>query len=373
MIRKDQVSRALKDPRWAGRAVLLRIKGRIKRLPPTPSAVARQARRHRPLSALDRSRCLICGSPNLKVYDIERPTRHYDVRICGRCRYVSNAENTVDYTKFQSLDKFALTPRVGTDDHRGREFHMAKMGAEILKRKRLSVMVFGAGRSLDYRHIAKLPSVNKVIMSDVVDLRGEADFINITKGTDQRFDLIIACEVVEHFTDPRTEFPRLFDLLTPDGLLVCSTNIYDGGHPDRHSYLYRPRSRVVLQPALDRRDRKAEQHAVRLPDAEVRPPAECSASASATSCSATRWRTCARWPSTSAATPSHRPRSRGRRPRLTATARLREQRPSPALARPHDRAPDREVGWSICGDLSGTLGPCHGASKGPYRHTRRTP
>ena len=100
-------------------------------------------------------------------------------------------------------------------------------------------MVFGAGRSLDYQHIAKLPSVNKVIMSDVVDLRGEADFINITEGTDQRFDLIIACEVVEHFTDPKTEFPRLFDLLTPEGLLVCSTNIYDGGHPNLHSYLYR--------------------------------------------------------------------------------------------------------------------------------------
>ena len=188
---------------------------------------------------MDRSRCLICGSSNLKVYDIERPTRHYDVRICGRCRYVSNAENTVDYTKFHSVDKFALTPRVGTDDHPGREFHMAKMGAEILKRKPLSVMVFGAGRSLDYQHIAKLPSVNKVIMSDIVDLRGEADFINITEGTDQRFDLIIACEVVEHFTDPKTEFPRLFDLVTPEGLLVCSTSIYDGGNPDLHSYLYR--------------------------------------------------------------------------------------------------------------------------------------
>ena len=237
MIRKDQVSRAVKDPKWAGRAVLRRIKGRIKGRPPTPSAVARP-QAPRPLSEMDRSCCLICGSSNLKVYDIERPKRHYDVRICGRCRYVSNAENTVDYTKFKSVDKFALTPRVGTDDHPGREFHMAKMGAEILKRKPLSVMVFGAGRSLDYQHIAKLPSVDKVIMSDVVDLRGEADFVNITKGTDQRFDLIIACEVVEHFTDPKIEFPRLFDLLTPDGLLVCSTNIYDGGNPDLHSYLY---------------------------------------------------------------------------------------------------------------------------------------
>lgn len=233
MIRKDQVSHAVKDPMWAGRAVLRRIKDR-----PAASAPAVRRDGPRPLSEMDRSRCFICGSTNLKIYDIERPTRHYDVRVCGRCRYVSNADNTVDYTKFQSLDKFALTPRVGTEDHPGREFHMAKMGADILKRKQLSVNVFGAGRSLDYQHIADLPAVDRVIMSDVVDLRGEADFINITKGTDQRFDLIIACEVVEHFTDPKVEFPRLFDLLTPKGLLICSTNIYDGGDPDRHSYLY---------------------------------------------------------------------------------------------------------------------------------------
>ena len=243
MIRKDQVARAVKDPRWASRAVLRRIKGRPPKpstpSPPSPPSPVVLRRAPRPLSEMDRSRCFICGSPKLKFYDIEQRGRHFDVRLCRRCGYVSNAENTVDYTKFESVDSFALTPRVGTEDHPGREFHMAKMGADILRRKLLSVMVFGAGRSLDYQHIAKLPSVANVTMSDVVDLRGEADFINITKGTDQRFDLIIACEVVEHFTDPKTEFPRLFDLLTPKGLLICSTNIYDGGHPKRHSYLYR--------------------------------------------------------------------------------------------------------------------------------------
>jgi hypothetical protein len=233
-VRKDLASRALKDPIWAGRAAIRRIKGRPRKSPaPGLSRIGTGEQ-----GDVDPTKCLICGSTNLKFYDIERPTRHYEIRICQRCRYVSNAGNTVDYTKFQSLDKFALTPRVGTEDRPGREFHMAAMGADILKRKSLSVMVFGAGRSLDYQHIAQLPSVNRVIMSDVVDLRGEADFINITKGTDQRFDLIIACEVVEHFTDPGLEFPRLFDLLTENGLLICSTNIYNGGNPDHHSYLY---------------------------------------------------------------------------------------------------------------------------------------
>jgi hypothetical protein len=30
----------------------------------------------------------------------------------------------------------------------------------------------------------------------------------------------------------------LFRLLKPDGLLVCSTNVYDGGNLNRHKYLF---------------------------------------------------------------------------------------------------------------------------------------
>jgi hypothetical protein len=182
--------------------------------------------------------CRVCGSRRIRLQTVERRNRTYEIRICQRCQYVSNPGNTVDYSAFESVEKFRLTPRVGTADHRGREFHMAQMGVDILQRPGLEVMVFGAGRSLDYRHIAQLPEVKGVVMSDVVDLGVDADFINITQGTSRRFDLIIACEVVEHFVDPRTEFPRLFKLLTRNGLLVCSTNIYDGRNVAKHTYLY---------------------------------------------------------------------------------------------------------------------------------------
>jgi SAM-dependent methyltransferase len=186
----------------------------------------------------DPSRCLVCRTIKTRLRELTWGQRTYQVRVCQKCRYVSNFGNTVDYTKFVSVDKFELTPRVGTEQSTGREYYMAEMGAEILRRPGLRVMVFGAGRSLDYQHIAKLPSVERVVMSDVVDLRGEAEFINITKGTSERFDLIIACEVVEHFPDPLTEFPRLFDLLAKDGLLVCSTNIFDDGALGKQRYLF---------------------------------------------------------------------------------------------------------------------------------------
>lgn len=180
----------------------------------------------------------MCDSRQTHVVTVDRKKRSYQIRVCERCGYLSNFDNTVDYTTFDSVKNFKLTTRVGTLDHQGREFHMAVMGAEILDRPDLQVMVFGAGRSLDYQHIGKLPSVARVVMSDVVELTGEAEFINILDGTDEQFDLIVACEVVEHFTDPRAEFGRLFDLLTDDGLLVCSTNVFDGGNFAKHNYLY---------------------------------------------------------------------------------------------------------------------------------------
>lgn len=167
-----------------------------------------------------------------------RKNRTYEIRACDRCGYLSNFANTVDYSAFTSVKSFRLTPRVGTEQHRGREFHMASMGVDILARSGLQVMVFGAGRSLDYRHIGRLSDVDRVVMSDVVELTSEVDFINIRDGTDERFDLIIACEVVEHFTDPRPEFARLIELLKPEGMLVCSTNVYDGGNFAKHTYLY---------------------------------------------------------------------------------------------------------------------------------------
>jgi SAM-dependent methyltransferase len=218
MISRHQISQALHDPKKGVRFAILRAR----ELAATPIS----------------ARCLVCGSRRTRLRLVERKNRTYEIRICQRCQYVSNAGNTVDYTKFASVERFRLTPRVGTAERPGREFHMARMGVDILQRSSLDVMVFGAGRSLDYRHIAQLPRVRSVVMSDVVDLGIDADFINITKGTNRRFDLIIACEVIEHFPDPVTEFPRLFKLLTRNGLLVCSTNIYDGKNVAHHTYLY---------------------------------------------------------------------------------------------------------------------------------------
>jgi SAM-dependent methyltransferase len=69
-------------------------------------------------------------------------------------------------------------------------------------------------------------------------LRDDAEFIDANLPAPRRFAVVVASEVVEHFLDPRKDFASFFDYVEPDGLLVCSTNLYDGGDLSRQAYLF---------------------------------------------------------------------------------------------------------------------------------------
>ena len=185
--------------------------------------------------------CSICLSKHVyskQATFAQDEKKSFLVQICRDCGYVANPDNFNDYTEYKSLDQFPVTARVGTEERRGREFHMAKMGVEILGGDSLDVMILGPGRSVDYKHVKKLPNVGSVRLGDVVELHDHPDFVNVLEKTNARFDLVVASEVIEHFTDPGNDFPRLFKLLKKRGLLICSTNINDGTDLNKHNYLY---------------------------------------------------------------------------------------------------------------------------------------
>jgi SAM-dependent methyltransferase len=115
---------------------------------------------------------------------------------------------------------------------------MAKMAIESLGRNDLSVLVCGPGRSIDYRWIARLGKVKKVAIADLVKLFDDAEWVDLNAPIQQRFDIVICCEVVEHFTDPANDFKKTLGYVNDDGMVVCSTNIYDGGKLENHSYLF---------------------------------------------------------------------------------------------------------------------------------------
>ncbi|MGH3096748.1 MAG: sulfotransferase, partial [Streptosporangiales bacterium] len=229
----------------------LRVRGGVRRVARIAQGFADPASRPRYIAAAKgrlsgtrgggAERCLACDAPKVRVASIQHAKdkqKVLRVRICGHCGHVANPGNTKDYSSFTNLGKMALRDRVGSEEHKGREYHMARLGSAILHREGLDVLVYGAGRSFDNKHIQKLRRVRKVAIADVMKLRDDAEFVDSNKPATRRFPLVLACEVIEHFLRPREEFRKLFSYVERDGLLVCSTNIYDGTDLSEHGYIF---------------------------------------------------------------------------------------------------------------------------------------
>lgn len=191
--------------------------------------------------------CVVCGSRAARVVAVTDATQAgralarpptFRLRICRVCGHVGNPENTFDYRGYDRIDDLTEAARIGTRDRQGREFHMAQMAIDILARDDLDVLIYGAGRSFDNHHIAALAQVRAVAIADIMRLRDDAEFVDALAPAPRPFDVVVASEVVEHFLDPRPDFARLLDFVADEGLLVCSTNLYDGGWLGKQSYVF---------------------------------------------------------------------------------------------------------------------------------------
>ena len=191
--------------------------------------------------------CPVCSCRVVRtrtVTSVKWPDRQFTVRICAGCSFVANLDNTHDYGMYHHADELPMRSRVGRADRPGREFHMGQMAADILEladipeHRSLDVLIYGAGRSLDNVHLGALPRVASVAISDIMQVREDADFVDSLAPVSRRFDIVIASEVVEHFLDPAGDFAKLLDYVSGDGLLICSTNLYDGTSLRRHNYLF---------------------------------------------------------------------------------------------------------------------------------------
>jgi hypothetical protein len=177
-----------------------------------------------------------------KVQHVANPALRKIVNSCDTCGFVAMDEvGPSHYRTASSVDQLpGLTQRMGTAERPGREFQMARMALQILGRKRpQDVLVFGPGRSLDNLHIQRLPRAGTVSIADIMNVRDDAPFIDVNNPGEQRFPVVIASEVIEHFRDPWADFSTLMGLVEPRGLLVCGTNVHDGRpNLERDRYIY---------------------------------------------------------------------------------------------------------------------------------------
>jgi len=189
--------------------------------------------------------CLVCGGTRLRERTVtytRDERKHCVVRVCSSCGFVHMPGHVE--SRYKSKTSMEDLPgghgRLGTMEVPGREFHMAKMAVDILGGDRHEVLLFGAGRSLDNHHIAKLPEVRRVAISDIMKVRDDAEFVDANDPPRRGFSVVVASEVIEHFREPHADFARLLGLVRKDGLLVCGTNIHDGGPLAADRYIFYP-------------------------------------------------------------------------------------------------------------------------------------
>jgi SAM-dependent methyltransferase len=188
---------------------------------------------------------VVCGSPTSPSHPVtyhNSPRLVREVSVCTGCGFVAIKELMQD--RYRGKTSMEEVPgggtRIGTEERPGREFRMARMAVDVLRRADLDVLVYGAGRSLDNHHIARLRRVRNVAIGDIMKVRDDGEFHDANQPARKQFSVVVASEVIEHFRDPHEDFAKLFQFVARDGLLVCGTNVYDGGDLTRDRYIYFP-------------------------------------------------------------------------------------------------------------------------------------
>jgi len=186
--------------------------------------------------------CIVCEGPTtFKTVTWHRnPDRRIFLNNCGVCGFVRVVDNPWNYAEKGFSDNSTSGPRVGTESRTGREFHMAMLGLDLLDIDNARVLILGAGLSRDWLHISRDDRVDSVTTSDLENFNQSPDFLELDQQGTREFDLVIACEVLEHLTNPRVDFVQIFSNLSSRGVFVASTNIYDFSPLERHWYPFIP-------------------------------------------------------------------------------------------------------------------------------------
>lgn len=174
--------------------------------------------------------------------------RHLRGLRCSGCGLLRFPENVADFVAVSStgMERELRNLRNANSERPGREFRMAQMGIEILDRPDAAVTFFGAGVNTDWQWLQRSYPQSRTTLVDLENLQAVPNFEAISDA--RPADIVIASEVIEHFGEPVAHFQSLLRLLKDDGILICSSNIYDGTDIRRHMYPFVPGHVVYWTP-----------------------------------------------------------------------------------------------------------------------------
>jgi hypothetical protein len=161
--------------------------------------------------------CQVCFGPEMRLHVVHdrHSKRKITVRVCTRCGYVELPDASDD------LGQRTVTPMASRSR---REREMSKLGLDLLDRPDASVLALGEHPEAFYQPYPVA----------------------------RRYDVVVAADMIDRFEDPRAEFARLFNLMADDGVLICSSTIYDGRPLSRCNILGWAQGSYYSLPALRR-------------------------------------------------------------------------------------------------------------------------
>jgi hypothetical protein len=133
------------------------------------------------------------------------------------------------------------------------EVGMVRLAADVLRREELSVAICGVGPRAHNRRVANLPQVDRVAAEDLAAIGDYQEFSGRGQAGGERFDVVVAAEVIDRFEDPHVGFSKIFNLVAADGVLICLTSIYDGGDLRRQRRIFTARPVSYYTPESLRR------------------------------------------------------------------------------------------------------------------------
>lgn len=169
--------------------------------------------------------CPLCNSAGTVFYQFKKRLYHQ----CNNCYGIFVDKNLILSSAAERL-RYGEHNNDIEDD--GYQNFVYPITSAILRdfTKNHKGLDFGAGTG---------PVISKILIdNDFLIRQYDPFFHNHHNLLEEKYDYIAACEVIEHFHDPKKEFSLLKKLLLQNGKLYCMTNIYNESI-DFHNWDYK--------------------------------------------------------------------------------------------------------------------------------------
>ncbi len=197
------------------------------------------------LSVTETVKCKICGAPSREAFRIpaSKKTGHpipdlpddcpyYECSACGFCfsTLLDTADNTTVYD-----ETYWATQDPDWYGRVSETLRLVLLANQLVKKApdKLEILDFGCGMGTFVETCRKNLQLN-AWGTDIVTPKFGVDYF--LPEVDRKFDIVVACEVMEHIPTPVQSFRAIRSMLKPGGALAFQTAEYD--HVSKRDWWY---------------------------------------------------------------------------------------------------------------------------------------